>query len=141
MHMSLRACHVLVDRKPFNNYIKQRSSLVSVDMGKRLSAQQIRNATKIEEQSSEEESDANKINDKNDIDDKDRQTSFNNDPSENENSLNDRLNVVKTTFDDQQLLTNESVGVNNSALTDVSATEIDALLSITGNFGFLKLVL
>ena len=141
MHMSLRACHVLVDRKPFNNYIKQRSSLVSVDMGKRLSAHQIRNATKIEEQSSDEESDANKINDKNDIDDKDRQTSFNNDPSENENSLNDRLNVVKTTFDDQQLLTNESVGVNNSALTDVSATEIDALLSITGNFGFLKLVL
>ena len=136
MHMSLRACHVLVDRKPFNNYIKQRSSLVSVDMGKRLSAQQIRNATKIEEQSSDEESDANEINDKNDIDDKDRQTSLKNDPSENENSLNDRLNVVKTTFDDQQLLTNESVGVNNSALTDVSATEIDTLLSITGNLGF-----
>ena len=136
MHMSLRACHVLVDRKPFNNYIKQRSSLVSVDMGKRLSAQQIRNATKIEEQSSDEESDANEINDKNDIDDKDRQTSLKNDPSENENSLNDRLNVVKTTFDDQQLLTNESVGVNNSALTDVSATEIATLLSITGNFGF-----
>ena len=141
MHMSLRACHVLVDRKPFNNYIKQRSSLVSVDMGKRLSAHQIRNATKIEEQSSDEESDANEINDKNDIDDKDRQTSLKNDPSDYENSLNDRLNVVKTTFDDQQLLTNESVGVNNSALTDVSATEIDALLSITGNFGFLKLVL
>ena len=130
MHMSLKTCHVLVDRKPFNNYIKQRSSLVSVNMGKRLSAKQIENATKIEEQSLEEESettDTNEINDKIvDI-------------TENGNSLNEHLNVVKTTFDEKKvphLPTSEAVGDNNSALTDVSATEIDTLLSITGNFDY-----
>ena len=95
MHVSLRACHVLLDRQPLIKHLRKRCHLVTVNLGQRI-------ITQNDEQSDEEESEivdiiekkdngsCFKVTDKNDVIEK-TDDSLNNDASVNQNIKNDSV--------------------------------------------------